>query len=211
MARALRRPKNKDELENLEAKGLWNAIALANKIGEGNERITQKSILDIHRTMLGSAFPEVAGRFRKSGEDIKKLKCIEPPPGRLVGELTYQFWLEFDKRLSILPRHPKRQNNKQRKLWHDTVLDLAAWTQHQIAAIHPFCDGNGRLARLMTNVVLRRFGLPPASVNYETSKAVYLNALCQIDNHNDYGPLKQLIAKDVNRAYQREAELRRRK
>lgn len=211
MAQRSRRPRSKRELEDLEAKGLWNAIALANKIGESNERITLVHILTIHRTMLAAAFPEVAGRFRRAGEDIKKLKCIEPPPGRVVEEQIYSFWLEFDKKLALQPRHPRRQTMNQRKQWYDRVIELAAWTHHQIAAIHPFAEGNGRLARLMTNVVLRRCGLPPASVNYEADKNAYRSALCQIDRYGDYEPLKRLIVDDIRRAYQREGELRRRK
>ncbi|MHB8521876.1 MAG: hypothetical protein ACYDH9_14095, partial [Limisphaerales bacterium] len=61
-----------------------------------------KTILDIHRAMLGAAFPAAAGRFRRAGEDIKKLHCVEPPPGRVVEERIYSFWREFDQRLSLI-------------------------------------------------------------------------------------------------------------
>ena len=38
------------------------------------------------------------------------------------------------------------------------MIELAAWVQHGLTSIHPFVNGNGRVARLMTNVILRRFG-----------------------------------------------------
>lgn len=205
------RPRTETELADREAKGLWLAIARANELGESNERITIARILAVHRTIFSDAIPEIAGKFRRDGEDVKKLKYIEPPPGRLVQQKIYEFWREFDQRISLIPRHPKRQTEAQRKKWFNEVLDLAARTQHQIAAIHPFSQGNGRMARLMTNVVLRRFGLPPASVNYEGKKAGYLAALGQIDRYKDYGPLKRLIAVDIQNAYKREQELRQRK
>lgn len=211
MAQRSRLPRNRREFEDREAKGLWNAIALANKIGESNERITLDTLIRIHRTMLGLAYPDVAGKFRVAGQNVKKLECIEPPPGMAVYEKIYSFGLEFDRRVSLLPRHATRQTKHRRKSWYDKVLSLAAWTQHQIVSIHPFADGNGRLARLMTNVVLRRSGLPPASVNYEKDKKGYLAALCQIDRYEDFERLKRLIAEDIRHAYQREAELRKRK
>src|SRR5712692_137872 len=140
MHRRSKRLKTNTELEDREAAGFWKAIALANKIGEGGEKITLQTILDIHKVMFDLARPDIAGRFRKSGEDIKKLKCMEPPPGRIVAERIYQFWRELDTQLSEIKRRPKEQTKTQRKRWFVAVVEVAAWVQHEITAIHPFCD-----------------------------------------------------------------------
>ncbi len=213
MVKNFRRPKDKGELDDREVAGLWKAIALAHEVGEGGQRITLDSILRIHKMMFEAVTPEIAGRFRVNGEDIKKLKCIEPPPGRLVQERVYAFWRELDTRLSIIPRHPKKMAITQVKKWREQVFDVATWTQHQIAAIHPFCEGNGRMARLMTNLILSRYGLPPSQVKYEKKedKERYLFALCQIDLHGNYELLKESIIKSVIESYKKEQKLRRRK
>ncbi|KKW14596.1 MAG: Adenosine monophosphate-protein transferase FICD-like protein [Candidatus Jorgensenbacteria bacterium GW2011_GWB1_50_10] len=205
-----RLPRNKTELENREAAGFWRTIALSRAIGESKERITLSTILRIHKTMLGSAYPDIAGRFRKK-EDVKKLKCIEPPPGREVEQRMYASWKELDVKLATLPRHPKKYTKHQQKTWRAEVVHLAAWTQHQIAAIHPFCEGNGRIARLMTNLILRRYGLPPTSVDFGRNREDYLHALCQIDRFGDYEPLETLIVKGVMESYKKEEKLRLRK
>ncbi len=212
MAKGFRRPKDKTELEDREANGLWKAIALTKEIGESSEPITLDVILRLHRTILADAYPEIAGRFRRAGEDIKKLKCIEPPPGSAVQEKMYTFWRDLDTRLSLIPRQSTRQTPTQRKKWYAAVVDLAAWVQHEIVAIHPFCEGNGRLARLVTNLILKRFGLYPSRVKYEgDDKALYLKALCQIDLHANYEPLKHLIIESIRDALKREARIRRSK
>src|ERR1019366_3075152 len=46
----------------------------------------------------------------------------------------------------------------------------------RLTAIHPFGDGNGRTARLLTNLLLIRGGYPPIAVRPEDRKT-YLDAL----------------------------------
>ena len=41
------------------------------------------------------------------------------------------------------------------------VIELAAWTHSEWVRIHPFRNGNGRTARMLTNAILMRYGLPP--------------------------------------------------
>jgi hypothetical protein len=43
----------------------------------------------------------------------------------------------------------------------EAVIELAAWAHSEWVRIHPFCNGNGRIARSLTNAILMRYGLPP--------------------------------------------------
>jgi fido (protein-threonine AMPylation protein) len=173
--------------------GLWQAQARAKEIGESKEKITLAAILRIHKVFFEDVNPGIAGRFRRSGEDIKKLKYIEPPQGTAVQTKMYEFWRELDTRLSQIPNDPKGSGKAYRKALenrNNAVVDLAAWTQHNMAAIHPFCEGNGRMARMMTNLILYRFKLQPTDIKYEgENKVAYLDALGAIDRHGDYRPL----------------------
>jgi len=187
------RPRTRPELDASEAAGFWRAIKLARKIGEGSNKITLQTILDIHKALMQPAFPEIAGRFRKDGEDVKKLKCVEPPPGRLVNQRIYEFWIQLDRKLATLPRKPVSRSKRRMRTWYDAVIDTAAWVQHGISAI------------------LYRYGLPPSRVKYEgDAREEYLNAMCQIDGYSDYEPLKKLIARSVDEAFREEMKLRRR-
>ena len=195
--REFKRVAGKTEEEDREAAGFWKAIALANELGEDSGDINLDLILEIHRCILEQANPEAAGRFRIAGEDINPLQCIEPPLGSQVHKEMHLFAGDLKYKLGTIPTHsPKPTNKKAHHQWVDSVFDLAAWVQHKIVAIHPFCNGNGRSARLMTNIILRKFGMPSSIVKIEAEdKDKYLSALCQVDMYSDYKPLRDMILK----------------
>ena len=41
------------------------------------------------------------------------------------------------------------------------VIELCAWVHAEWIRIHPFTNGNGRTARIWTNFIAMRYGLPP--------------------------------------------------
>lgn len=69
----------------------------------------------------------------------------------------------------------------------------AAWLHHRFTQIHPFQDGNGRVARAIASLVLVKDGLFPLVVTRD-DKPAYLDALEAADNGN-LKPLIDMIAK----------------
>lgn len=53
---------------------------------------------------------------------------------------------------------------------------VCAWLQYAYLMIHPFGDGNGRVARIISSIPLLRVGLPPVIVSVESAEA-YFEAL----------------------------------
>lgn len=64
----------------------------------------------------------------------------------------------------------------------------AAWVHHRFTQIHPFQDGNGRVARALATLVFLRAGLFPVVVNREV-RTEYIEAL----EHADAGDLAPLV------------------
>ena len=55
-------------------------------------------------------------------------------------------------------------------------VERAALAHLRLVTIHPFADGNGRISRLLMNVVLERGGYPLLNILYE-DRASYCTAL----------------------------------
>lgn len=58
---------------------------------------------------------------------------------------------------------------------------LAAEFHYRFIRIHPFDDGNGRVARILMNFILMKFGYPPVIIKTE-DKQNYFSALQQADS-----------------------------
>ncbi|MEK7195937.1 MAG: Fic family protein [Patescibacteria group bacterium] len=213
MAKKFSRPKTKRELDDKEVAGLWRAIGLVKSIADSRQKITLNTIRSIHAEILKDSEPQIAGKFRVTGQGVRKLRCVQPPEGSKVNEEIYNFWRDFDYRSSLIqlrPRFSSFKSTKYKKWWSD-VIELAVWAQHKFVSIHPFSQGNGRTARLLTNLVLQRYGIKPSQVKYEGDmKEKYLEALCRADKYRDYEPLKQIVIKGVIEVYKKEKKLRQR-
>ena len=64
----------------------------------------------------------------------------------------------------------------------DPIL-VAAWFHHRFTQIHPYQDGNGRVARALTACVLVRAELPPLVIDRD-ARTDYLDALESADAGN---------------------------
>lgn len=80
----------------------------------------------------------------------------------------------------------------------------AAWLHHRFVQIHPFQDGNGRVARALTLLSLERRKYPPMVVDRDSREA-YLRDLDRA-NTGDLAPLGKLFAKLVMRSIRRELQ-----
>jgi Fic family protein len=73
---------------------------------------------------------------------------------------------------------------------------LATAFHYQFVRIHPFDDGNGRMARILMNLIIMQGGYPPAIIPTER-KTEYLNALEHADKADDLDQFTELVAESV--------------
>ncbi len=73
--------------------------------------------------------------------------------------------------------------------------EVIARVHNSFERIHPFLDGNGRVGRLVLNLILVRLGYPPAII-YKRDRDKYLHAMRRADAE-DMGPLGELLARSI--------------
>lgn len=103
-----------------------------------------------------------------------------------------------------------RKNREQRETYPVPVLaGVAHWA---VTWIHPFADGNGRMARLLTGMILLREGLLERRVfsferHYARDKDAYLLALRTVRRHDkNLGPWLEYFLDGLAHEYERVAE-----
>lgn len=69
------------------------------------------------------------------------------------------------------------------------VLTIAAYAHAKLVSIHPFVDGNGRVARLLMNYILLSCGNAPCSID-ANDRLAYYGALDAFDQEGNLKPFK---------------------
>ena len=78
------------------------------------------------------------------------------------------------------------------------VIELAALLHHKLANIHPFWDGNGRVSRLVMNILILEAGYP-LGVILKNDRKRYYRVLAEADK-GDFRPICEFIAQSVLRS-----------
>ncbi len=162
--------------EHLEATNHKEALFEVEKIVK-QKKIAEKDILDLHAVILDKIKPEWAG-FYRNGPVAITLSKHRPPSYKEVPKLIGEV-------VNLLNKHVEGTK----------AVESAAEIHHKLVHIHPFWDGNGRLARLLMNIKLMQSGFPPIILRKQ-ERVSYYNALEKADV-GDFGPLTTMIAKDV--------------
>lgn len=84
-------------------------------------------------------------------------------------------------------------------------LDISARFHQFFIYLHPFPDGNGRTARLISNFILAKFNQPHLIIGTE-DKIEYIEALKQSAKHKDTGVLMAFFAESSIHRMQKEIE-----
>lgn len=109
-------------------------------------KITGKTVLHLHKILMRDLFPlEKTGKYKTKPNfivDEKGIRVFTPPSPKETPKLMRELlnWL----------------NAREAKDLHSVLL--CAILHHRLASIHPFSDGNGRLARALGTMILYRRG-----------------------------------------------------
>lgn len=120
-----------------------------------NQQITYQNLLNWHYLLFKDTKKDIAGKIRNYQVGISGCKFLPPSPAELSAELTDFF----------------KWYNKQKSSYHPVIL--AALVHLKLVTIHPFGDGNGRITRLLMNIVLSNNNYPLFIIDYKHRKSYY--------------------------------------
>ena len=159
--------------EVLEAKNLARVVECTRtKVADGE--LTKDLVLLLHQMLMGVIDDAIAGRFRRHGEYVRVGTHIAPAPER-VEPMMDDVLVEYSSDLDSY------------------FLDKIARFHLDFETIHPFCDGNGRIGRVILNFQLLRLGLPGLVIR-NSDKRVYYRAFREYDGRNDPRTMERMLA-----------------
>ena len=174
------------KLLSLELEGTKKGLELIKKILASNQKIeiTPELILTIHKESFGWIFPDWAGKYRTVRVEFSGKETVLP---HQIPELMINLCADLKERLINLD---SKEGN-----FIEKVVELISWFQHRFVWIHPFQDYNGRIARMMTSLILLTLNLPAIEIKANTGndRKKYLEAMYAADEGN-YTKLENLIS-----------------
>jgi len=166
------------ERDEDEVKGYYKALNYAEQIASKNSKLTEKTVQTIHALVIANGKRKTSPTPYRDGQNIIR-------DGR-TGHIVY------------LPPEAKDVPELMNAMVHwiniSTTLPspiVAAIAHYQFATIHPYYDGNGRTARLLTTLILHKNGydlkgLYSLEEYYATNLNGYYQAISVGESHNYY-------------------------
>ena len=143
---------------NVTVREVFEAMNLARVVEDTRNKavageLTRDLIVLLHQMLMGGLDDAIAGRFRRTGEYVRVGTHIAPAPER-VEPMMASALLDYASDLDSY------------------FLDKIALFHRKFETIHPFCDGNGRMGRVIINFQLCQLGLPSIIIR-DKEKDIY--------------------------------------
>ena len=139
--------------EVFEARNLARVVEYSRTKAATGELTRDLTVL-LHRMLIGGIDDDIAGRFRASGEYVRVGTHVAPAPERVEAMMA-----------AALRDYASDLDSY--------FLDRIALFHLRFETIHPFCDGNGRMGRVIINFQLYRLGLPPVIIRDNEKERYY--------------------------------------
>ncbi|MBW7850219.1 MAG: Fic family protein [Rhodospirillales bacterium] len=170
--------------DQAEAKNLSIAIDFLEELAKDRSRpITEADIRQLHFLVLKTIRDADAGKYRSVEVEISGSAYKPPAPESIAGQMQeFSAWLS---KASVPTTGNEAEN----------AITVATAAHSWFVTIHPFIDGNGRVARLILNLILMRYGFPIAIIT-KADRSRYYDGL-EVSQASDLTAITSLVAECV--------------
>jgi len=158
--------------EVFEARNLASVSEYIKNKGLGRT-LDEELILFLHKMLMSGIDNEIAGRFRKDGEYVRVGTHIAPAPEHIPARLR-----------SLLLEYSSDNSSY--------FLEKIAKFHLELEIIHPFCDGNGRIGRVLINFQLLQYGFPPIIIR-DKEKHIYYSTFTGYRENKKTGNMERVL------------------
>lgn len=190
-----------EQLMNLDLKAAYEQ---AMRLAASHTPFSQEMLRGLSALVMkntGSRYSVMAGEFDSSKGDLRKVNVTAG-----LGGKSYLNYQKVPARLTAFCESMNRRRGQLLRTGDMVEQYCLSFDAHnQLVAIHPWVDGNGRMARLVMNYVQFEFGLVPAKVLSE-DRAQYIQALVASREQQSLDPFRQFMLAVHSRNLLREIE-----
>ena len=149
--------------DQAEARNLSHALDFLDELaGNAGRRIIENDIRQLHELVLKGIDDNEAGKYRTAPVEISGSEYSPPGPESVKVQMQ-----EFSDWMAGV------STPEEKAFTGVDGLLFAAVAHTWFVTIHPFIDGNGRVARLLMNLLLMRYGFPIAIITKEDRLRYY--------------------------------------
>ena len=168
-----------EQMMNLDLK---NAYEYGIKWIKLHPQITVDSLINLSSKVMartGSEYHTIAGGFSAAKGELRKVNVTAG-----TGGASYMAYQKVPAKLESFCQklNERRKNINPKDIL--SIYNLSFWAHYELVTIHPWADGNGRMSRLLMNLLQWEFNLIPSKVLKE-DKAEYIQALIDAREKND--------------------------
>lgn len=169
-----------EQFMNLDLKAAYEkAFELADK----HTQITTELLCSFSAILMkntGSEYNTIAGSFSSAKGELRLLNVSAGRGGK-----SYMAWQKVESKLAEFCSWLNEKRNTISKNDIEAVYALSFEAHYRLVYIHPWSDGNGRMSRLLMNMIQKEFGVLPSVVKKE-KRAEYIKSLAESQENDNF-------------------------
>lgn len=172
---------------NLDLKAAYERCI---ELAESHSDITIPLLKELSSLVMkntGKTYKTILGDFSSCDGDLRLLNVTAGFGGRS--------YLSYSKVTSSLAEFCRELNKNRREVVKRSVYDqylLSFDAHYDLVTIHPWADGNGRMSRLLMNMLQFEYGLIPTKV-FKEDKNRYITALVETRESDDKNVFREFM------------------